>query len=559
MTKAQESLTLKDVAVDFTWEEWQLLGPAQKRLYRDVMLENYSNLVSVGYQASKPDALTKLEQGEPLWTLEDEIHSPAHPEIEKADDHLQQHLQNQKILKRTGQRYEHGRTLKSYLGLTNQSRRYNRKEPAEFNGDGAFLHDNHEQMPMEIEFPESRKPISTKSRFLKHQQTHNIEKAHECADCGEAFLKKSQLTKHKRIHTGKKPHGCSFCGKTFYKKCRLTEHERVHKGEKPYGCSLCGKAFSKKYRLTEHERAHRGEKPHGCSECGKAFPRKSQLTEHQRIHTGNKPHQCSECGRAFSRKSLLSVHKRTHTGEKPHVCSECGKGFIQKGNLNIHQRTHTGEKPYGCVDCGKAFSQKSCLVAHQRYHTGKTPFVCPECGQPCSQKSGLIRHRRIHSGEKPYKCSDCGKAFITKTMLIVHHRTHTGERPYGCDECDKAYFYMSCLVKHKRIHSREKRGDSVKVDNPSTASHSLSPSEHMQGESPVNMVTVQTPSVTPQMPFNISRLLADRNVVLVGQPLDRCVPSGDNRSFAQDRRLTNAVNVVVPSVINYIFFYITNT
>ncbi|KAL4666949.1 hypothetical protein H8959_005638 [Pygathrix nigripes] len=32
-----------------------------------------------GFQASKPDALTKLEQGEPLWALEDEIHSPTHP------------------------------------------------------------------------------------------------------------------------------------------------------------------------------------------------------------------------------------------------------------------------------------------------------------------------------------------------------------------------------------------------------------------------------------------------------------------------------------------------
>ncbi|XP_052617769.1 zinc finger protein 382 isoform X8 [Peromyscus californicus insignis] len=62
------SLSLKDVTVDFTQDEWQQLDPAQKALYRDVMLENYGHLISVGFHITKPDMIRKLEQGEELWT-----------------------------------------------------------------------------------------------------------------------------------------------------------------------------------------------------------------------------------------------------------------------------------------------------------------------------------------------------------------------------------------------------------------------------------------------------------------------------------------------------------
>ncbi|XP_074077308.1 uncharacterized protein LOC141512344 isoform X1 [Macrotis lagotis] len=332
----QEVVAFKDVAVDFTPEEWDLLDSAQKQLHKDVMLENAQDFLFLGFPVSREDLIPHLEQ-EGLRT--------SCPDAENKCDEMSANLKMTSWNEFTASGEE-----RTHLG-------------------------NHELIrTIEYDNTQYGKTCQRSDSFTEHQKIHTEEKPYEYNQCGKTFFHSSKLAVHQRIHTGEKPYQCNQCGKTFTQSSRLTVHQRIHTGEKPYECDQCGMAFRERSSLIDHQRVHTGKKPYECNQCRKTFTQNSGLAVHQRIHAGEKPYTCNEYGKTFTKSSELAVHQRMHTGEKPYECNQCGKTFTQSYGLAVHQRIHSGEKPFECNQCGKTFTTRSHLSVHHRIHTGEKPY-----------------------------------------------------------------------------------------------------------------------------------------------------------------------------------------
>ncbi|XP_014391871.1 PREDICTED: RB-associated KRAB zinc finger protein [Myotis brandtii] len=276
MNTSEGSVSFEDISVAFTRDEWQLLDSAQRHLYRDVMLENYRHLLSLGHCVAKPELIFKLEQGEEPRIVKGEFPSQSHPEVQKVNNMKERSQENEDIY----------------------------PKQALFSNNKTMTKERSKTLGEEINM--ATNPVS--SRKISHK----------CDSFGTNLKSVSELILSNRIHAINKPNnfnGCVFLD---------TMHEKTHTMSKPCDNDQ-KKSHSHNDYFSQHQKNSASEQLLTYNNCGKAFHKKTAFVTYKRVPTGENPSEGKKHRTTFKQKLKFSAYLKTLRERKPHESSKNGK------------------------------------------------------------------------------------------------------------------------------------------------------------------------------------------------------------------------------------------
>ncbi|XP_051686195.2 zinc finger protein 717-like isoform X2 [Oryctolagus cuniculus] len=350
-------IAFEDLAVYFTWEEWQNMNQAQKILYKDVMLETYSSLFSLGHCLTKPDLIFKLEQGAEPWMGEECLHESL-PVAMKRDDLISKNQKSQ------------DKNLNQDVMKNNKTSTPNIIELRK------TLHLSSNQFPK----------LSIKKRIYSGMKPEEYNICHNVhPHCGP-----DQLQTGEKFDATKVPgNALQFCE-------ALNQQHKIQTVLQAFEPTGQGKVFKRKNVFCTSERRFMVESSTSTATIGKT----------------------TQIEQDFHKNSNLSVHQQSPRKEKVYEYSSSLEPVIDQSHLKMNHRPLVGKKPYAYKPCGKSFSYKSCHTIHHGTHVVENPHVFNEHGEATYQKSHLIKHHRIQPAPNAFRAdSEARVLFRTSAIL----------------------------------------------------------------------------------------------------------------------------------------------
>ncbi|ELK38113.1 Zinc finger imprinted 2 [Myotis davidii] len=388
-------VTFQDVFVDFSPEELASLSAAQRRLHREVTLENYRNLVSLGYQFPRPDIITQLEEEESS-AMEEDSNTKTGPDWETGPETNQ--LPPEQSLP----------VEKPPLGAGVEDLEGASSWPVGPTGE-PFPDD-----PLDSNQVNEEKPrclvMASEPKTLAPERSLDSDEFERPSDLPEPPGRPLGMDPREGSAPGvctspppvvSKPspqetsiHKCEFCPRTFGTRMALKRHEQVHTGKNPHQ----GKQFEGLLLvpcLSGRQGTPSGDQPPGVSLT--QFP-----SVRVRVSDPKDYYECVHCGRAF----VQDVHLRQHL--QAHEAAKALPPALPRRRTHLiryrQKHDYVGERALQCCDCSKAFSQSSHLVSHYRTHADEMPFQCQLCWKCFSRPSQLTQHYQLHSQGESGEC-----------------------------------------------------------------------------------------------------------------------------------------------------------